>query len=141
MRNRSAYIAYIYLLRVPVLIWMALLILIELGWNGIPLLRGLFDLTPTNPDSRLLMTRFLLLALALALTSISLALTSWLILVHGHARFRAAKVLDTPELRRWIVGLAFVPFLVMYVAAFNNTQVGGGTLVSRQRCGRRRGWR
>jgi hypothetical protein len=64
---------------------MALLILIELGWNGNPLLRGLFDLTPTNPDSRLLMTRFLLLALELALTSISLALTSWLILVHGHA--------------------------------------------------------
>ena len=46
--NRSAYLAYIYLLRVPLLTWLLLLVLVVLGLEGSPMLRGLFDLTPAR---------------------------------------------------------------------------------------------
>jgi hypothetical protein len=118
VRNRSAYLAYIYLLRIPILTWMILVSLVALALTGSPLVRGLFDLTPSEPATGLLFLRFWVLAFAATLASAAMAVTAWLTLVWGEERFAAGPTHRHGYLRATLTVLALLPAASVFGGAW-----------------------
>jgi hypothetical protein len=119
MADRSAYLAYTYLLRIPILAWAFLSLLVGLALSDSPMVRGLFDLTPsTGLAGGVLFVRFSLLALTICLASAAMAIASWLILVRGSVRFGAGEVRDHLRLRVILGVLAVLPSLAVLAAAY-----------------------
>src|SRR5439155_3905809 len=97
----GAYFAYLYVLRVPGLIW---LLLVSLPWVSVPrgavlgdLLRGIFDIAGRSLPMSLL--SWTLVTLASLFAAMSVAVTARLILVDGHERFGVGRIPRRPGVR------------------------------------------
>jgi hypothetical protein len=106
-------LAYPYLLRVPLLVW---LLLFSFPWVAVPtrapfgaLLRGIFDIGGASATMSLL--AYSLVTLASLMTAMSVAVTARLILLDGHERFGAARVPRRPGARLLfrVVALLLMP--------------------------------
>jgi hypothetical protein len=117
MPNRSVYLAYVYLMRIPILSWLVLMGIVAASLTGSPLLRGLFDIAPQESSGFVLFFRFWLLALSATLATASIAMTSWLVLVWGDTRFAAGTVATHSGLRRVLMAIALAPAGAVFGAA------------------------
>ena len=93
----GAYFAYLYVLRVPGLIW---LLLVSLPWVSVPrgaVLRGIFDIAGRSLPMSLL--SWTLVTLASLFAAMSVAVTARLILVDGHERFGVGRIPRRPGVR------------------------------------------
>jgi len=104
MERTGSYLAYIYLLRVPLLIW---LFLVCFPWIAVPkhapagsLLRGIFDIAGRpGPLSTLPLFSFFLITFASLLACAAIGVTARLILLDGEERFGAGHVPRRPGVR------------------------------------------
>jgi hypothetical protein len=116
--NRSSYLAYIYLLRVPILTWLLLVVLSILGMAGNSVVLGLFDLAPQTQSPFILSWRFGLLALSAALASVGIAMTSWLVLIGGDERFATGPFTGSSRELWLVTSIALVPAATVFGGAF-----------------------
>src|SRR5687767_1894857 len=98
--NVGTFLAYVYLLRVPLLTCGLLVALpiLALPRDAIagPLLRGFFDIAHPHASWWTGVVTFGLLTLAAFLLAAAIAITARLILLDGHARFGLAEVKSSP---------------------------------------------
>src|SRR5437870_10172473 len=116
------YLAYIYLLRVPLLAWAILFVLpfsaIPKGASLGPLLKGVFDIGGNDFQQAFL--SFFLVTIASLLTSATIGVTARLIILDGQERFGAGRIprgqepgADGIKLMLRVVPLSIVPPLVV----------------------------
>lgn len=128
----GSYWAYLYLLRVPLLIWLVLIGLAPLSvWGAAPLgpvLRGLFDLVPPpagGPDPGLVPLRivvaFSLVALQALMAATAVAVTARLIVLDGAARFGAGAVPNSPGIRLSFRVVPALAALVLVAGAWSQS--------------------
>jgi hypothetical protein len=104
--SRLSYWAYLYLLRVPLLVWLSLIALAPLSVGPSapfgPLLRGLFDIAPPVTSESAVCTfvrvtiAFGLVTLQALMAATAVAVIARLIGLSGAARFEAAPIANTP---------------------------------------------
>ena len=112
----GSYLAYIYLLRVPLLIW---IFLVAFPWVAVPrhapagsLLRGIFDISGrSEPLSILCALSFFLVTLASLLAAAAIGLTARLILLDGEERFGTGHIPRRPGVR---LMYRLIPLLVPF---------------------------
>ena len=102
----GTFVAYVYLLRVPLLTCALLVALpiLALPRDAIagPLLRGFFDIAHPDASWWTGVVTFGLLTLAAFLLAAAIAITARLIILDGHARFGLAEVKSSPGLQLMI---------------------------------------
>jgi len=116
------YLAYIYLLRVPLLVWALLLVLpfsaIPKGASLGPLLKGVFDIAGNDVQQAFL--SFFLVTISSLLTAATIGVVARLIILDGEERFGAGHIprgqetgADGIKLMLRLVPLSIVPPLVL----------------------------
>ena len=132
MNRVSRYLAYLYLLRVPLLTWLFLLGLAPLSvWGAAPLgpaLRGLFDLAPppsSDLDTRVMLLRiffaFGVVALQALMAATAVGVTARLIVLDGAERFKVAVVDNSPGIRLLFRVLPGAAAIVLVTGAWSQS--------------------
>jgi hypothetical protein len=111
LRWAGRYIAYLYLLRVPLLVWLFLILFPWLAVSGdnavSAVLRGIFDVAGASLTGSTF--AYFSVTLASLLCGMSTAVTARLVLYDGHRRFDTTRV---PENRRLVRLLFLLPLVV-----------------------------
>jgi len=130
MERLGSQLAYLYLLRVPLAVW---LILLVVPWMAVlphgalnPLLRGAFDIAGVNDLASLL--AFFLVTLASLLAAASVGVTARLILLDGEERFGAARVPRTAGVRLTMRVLPLLTSVSIVVALCYEASASGAAI-------------
>jgi hypothetical protein len=129
VETTGSYLAYLYLLRVPLLVWIFLVAfpLVAVGTgSAAAMFRGIFDLA--QPQDGASLFAYFLVTLASCLASMSVAVTARLILLDGHERFGTGRVPRRPgtALLFRLVPLALPPFSIVGSAICEGYRSGAG---------------
>jgi hypothetical protein len=125
LERTGSYLAYLYLLRVPILVWIGMVLLpfvaVPEGAPAEALLRGTFDIAQSGHPGWTILS-FALVTLASLMTAVTVGITARLILLDGGERFGVGAVRNTPGVRLSLRILPLSAAIPIVVGAYWQTR-------------------